>query len=56
MAGERVYVDGAGGRSVYLQHLSKIIVRPGQKVKAGQVIGYSGSANGVAHLHMATNW
>lgn len=34
-------------------HLSRIVVRQGQKVKAGQLIGYSGSANGVEHLHYA---
>jgi murein DD-endopeptidase MepM/ murein hydrolase activator NlpD len=29
------------------------VVKPGQQVKAGQLLGYSGVANGVAHLHYA---
>ncbi len=33
-------------------HLSKLAVSNGQKVKAGQLLGYSGEANGVAHLHL----
>lgn len=39
--------------SFFYGHLSKVVVQPGQKVQAGQLIGYSGSANGVAHLHLA---
>lgn len=35
----------------YYAHLSKLVVKAGQHVKAGQLLGYSGSANGVAHLH-----
>ena len=56
MAGQRVYVDAPNGHQVYYQHLSKIIVKPGQQVKKGQVIGYSGSANGSPHLHMGSNY
>lgn len=44
--------DGNGYRSLYV-HLSQTVVRPGQKVKAGQLIGYEG-ATGFAtgcHLH-----
>ena len=44
--------DGNGYRSLYA-HLSQTVVRPGQKVKAGQLIGYEG-ATGFAtgcHLH-----
>jgi len=41
------------GNAAYYAHLSKIVVRPGQQVKAGQLLGYSGVANGVAHLHFA---
>lgn len=38
----------------YYAHLSKFAhnIHPGARVKKGQVIGYSGSANGVAHLHL----
>jgi murein DD-endopeptidase MepM/ murein hydrolase activator NlpD len=44
--------DGNGYRSVYA-HFSKVVVRPGQLVRAGQLIGYegmSGHATG-CHLH-----
>lgn len=49
-----------GGFSLHLKtrdneyfytHLKKLKVKEGQKVRAGQVIGISGSANGVPHLH-----
>lgn len=41
------------GNEFYYAHLSRLAVKAGQKVKAGQIIGYSGSANGVQHLHFA---
>jgi murein DD-endopeptidase MepM/ murein hydrolase activator NlpD len=39
----------------YYAHLSKFAsgIAPGVKVKAGDLLGYSGEANGVAHLHLA---
>jgi murein DD-endopeptidase MepM/ murein hydrolase activator NlpD len=52
LAGLRVHVDGPSN-SAYYQHLSRLAVKAGQQVKAGQIIGYSGAANGVAHLHFA---
>lgn len=52
-AGLRVHLDGAGN-SFYYAHLSKLAVKAGQKVTKGQLIGYSGEANGVQHLHLAT--
>jgi len=42
-----------GDNAAYYAHLSKIVVKPGEKVKTGQILGYSGVANGVAHLHFA---
>jgi len=63
-----VSIDGAGGRMIWLNcdgwlvdylHLSRIFVKPGEKVKMGQVIGKSGasgkgSMNGYgAHLHIS---
>ncbi len=51
-AGLRVYVDTADN-SYYYAHLSRLVVKAGQKVHAGQIIGYSGEANGVGHLHFA---
>lgn len=38
-------------RGIFYTHLSAASVRVGQTVSRGQVIGRSGSANGVAHLH-----
>lgn len=52
-AGNRLYVNTPDGNSVYYAHLEKVVVRPGQQVEKGQLLGYSGSANGVPHLHIA---
>lgn len=52
-AGLRVHLDGKEN-SLYYAHLSKLAVKAGQQVKKGQLIGYSGEANGVQHLHLAT--
>lgn len=53
MAGLRLHLVTDGGNAYYYAHLSRLIVKKGAKVKAGQVIGYSGTANGKAHLHLA---
>src|SRR5581483_11105583 len=37
----------------YYAHLSQLVVQAGQHVAKGQLLGYSGEANGVAHLHFA---
>lgn len=55
LTGLRLTLTG-GGNSFYLAHLSRLAVKAGQRVKAGQLLGYSGSANGVAHLHIATEF
>lgn len=52
LAGQRLHLDG--GNSWYYAHLSKIVVKPGQRVREGQLLGYSGEANGVQHLHIAS--
>lgn len=52
MAGLRLTIDGQG-QSWYLAHLSVLRVRAGQQVRAGQLVGLSGSANGSPHLHIA---
>lgn len=50
-AGLRVNLEGKGN-NYYYAHLSKLAVKAGDRVRKGQVIGYSGSANGVGHLHI----
>ena len=50
-AGMRLTLDGVHD-SFFYAHLSRLMVAPGQYVRRGQVIGYSGSANGVPHLHI----
>ena len=52
-AGLRMTLEGKGN-SYYYAHLSRFAggIKPGARVKRGQVIGYSGSANGVTHLHL----
>ena len=50
--GFQVTVRLADGQRIFYTHLSKVAVKPGQRVRANQTIGRSGSANGVPHLHM----
>ena len=52
LAGLRLTVMSAGN-AFYYAHLSKLAVKAGERVKAGQLLGYSGKANGSAHLHFA---
>lgn len=52
-AGIRLYLVDAHGNTWYYAHLSRVSVKPGQQVRRGQILGESGSANGVAHLHIA---
>jgi murein DD-endopeptidase MepM/ murein hydrolase activator NlpD len=55
MAGIRLHLVGATNE-FYYAHLSKLApgIKAGAKVKAGQLLGFSGSANGSAHLHIAS--
>jgi hypothetical protein len=53
LAGSRLTVQLPNGDAAYYAHLSRLSVRAGERVHAGQLLGYSGSANGVAHLHFA---
>ncbi len=55
MAGLRVHLD-TPTEHYYYAHLSRIDVTPGQRVARGQVIGLSGEAAGVAHLHFAQDF
>ena len=44
------------GNEFYYAHLSRLApgIKAGSKVTAGDLLGYSGVANGVAHLHFAS--
>jgi murein DD-endopeptidase MepM/ murein hydrolase activator NlpD len=43
--------DGNGLRSIYA-HESRVVVKPGQRVKAGQVIGYEGMTGNASGCHV----
>lgn len=51
-AGQRVTVQGVDN-AFYYGHLSNVTVKEGQKVSAGTLLGFTGEANGVQHLHFA---
>lgn len=53
MAGLRLHLNSPG-RNYYYAHLSQFApgIAPGTAVRRGQLLGYSGSANGSAHLHL----
>jgi len=52
-AGISVGLDSGRGLAAYYAHLSQVDVTSGQSVVAGQLIGATGEANGVDHLHFA---
>lgn len=52
MQGLRLHLV-TGDNEFYYAHLSKIVVKAGEHVGDGQLLGYTGKANGVAHLHFA---
>lgn len=54
MAGLRMTVRGGPAGEVYYAHLSRFApgIAPGVRVRRGQLLGYSGSANGADHLHL----
>lgn len=49
--GNRLTLEGSGN-AYYYAHLKSLAVKAGQRVKKGQLLGYSGKANGVPHLHL----
>lgn len=53
LAGQRLHLVTSGDE-FYYAHLSSIApgIHPGSYVNQGQLLGYSGSASGVAHLHL----
>ncbi|HEX6824882.1 MAG TPA: peptidoglycan DD-metalloendopeptidase family protein [Nitrospiraceae bacterium] len=52
LLGERLHLI-TDTNDYYYAHLSKILVRAGQRVVAGELLGLSGEANTVNHLHFA---
>ncbi|MBN8867305.1 MAG: lytic murein transglycosylase [Solirubrobacterales bacterium] len=52
-AGYTLYLKSGGNAFSYM-HLNRFFVHPGSKVRKGDVIGLSGIANGVPHLHFAS--
>jgi hypothetical protein len=52
-AGIRVGLDNDDGMAAYLGHLVRADVVQGERVRAGQLLGLTGIANNVAHLHFA---
>jgi murein DD-endopeptidase MepM/ murein hydrolase activator NlpD len=50
-AGDQITIRGRHGNSYFYAH-GVSGVKPGQKVRRGQKIGTTGSANGVPHLHI----
>lgn len=46
------------GTTIYLAHLSRIAfgIVPGSVVQKGTILGYSGIANGVNHLHLGVEY
>ncbi len=57
-AGYYVSISHGGGFSSIYMHMTHYIVKPGQYVKAGQVIGYVGSTGGSTgpHLHFGISY
>ena len=49
-AGDQITIRGANGNEYFYAH-GIAGVKPGQRIKKGQTLGETGSANGVAHLH-----
>lgn len=50
--GYQVTIRFKDGNRAFYTHLSRTHLKPGQRVRKGQAVGRSGSANGVPHLHL----
>ncbi len=53
LAGLRLHLV-THGNEFYYAHLKHLSVKAGQSVRKGQLLGYSGEANGAQHLHIAS--
>ena len=58
LEGNLLMIDHGMGLNSALMHLSRIVVAPGQAVRRGQVVAYSGATGRVtgAHLHWGLRW
>lgn len=58
LEGNLLMIDHGMGLNSALMHLSRIVVTPGQAVKRGQLVAYSGATGRVtgAHLHWSLRW
>lgn len=54
--GNQTIIDLGGGRAIMLGHQSGFNIKPGQRINAGQVVGYVGSTGWSTgpHLHFET--
>ncbi len=57
-AGKSVYVDHGGGLISMVFHLSRVLVKEGQEVAVGQVLGKVGATGRATgpHLHLGLRW
>jgi murein DD-endopeptidase MepM/ murein hydrolase activator NlpD len=58
LEGNLLMIDHGMGLNSALMHLSRIVVMPGQTVKRGQIVAFSGATGRVtgAHLHWSLRW
>ena len=58
LEGNLLMIDHGMGLNSALMHLSRIVVAPGQAVKRGQIVAFSGATGRVtgAHLHWSLRW
>ena len=54
-AGYRLAVCHDGGMMSFYHHMTELVAKPGARVAQGDILGYSGVANGVPHLHFSVN-
>jgi murein DD-endopeptidase MepM/ murein hydrolase activator NlpD len=54
LLGLRIHLVRSDAEEAYYAHLRKLVPTPGTFVRRGGLLGYSGVANGVEHLHFAT--
>lgn len=58
LSGNTVMIDHGFGLSSVMLHMRRLVVEPGQHVREGQVVGYSGMTGRATgpHVHWGINW